>query len=390
VDRLSQLFRCRRASEVEHRAEEGEFLIPRQLALTWLDEEGMVCITIADAAAGGPELRPPCPQAVDCLTLRWSVSVRSVLAPLLGADMVSLLVTFMGAGGLRVTDEAGTDHAVRQAWTTSWLVAGALAGVVGLLANLAQLDGVFAGGWLAILRLVLLFVAFGAVAHIVSRRPRRDVPTVALAMVCVSAIAVFCWLPIPSAPAAGDEADASSVGPDITATTTSRPPARLLEHWAADINDVCAAEASRTGDAFARMRTAGVTITQLSQQYGIDTPLDVVQHAVELDPPMRQATEAAAIVDSSYTAVWRRMKSVDWPSAPEEKATAESWADQYEQLADTFTTLYETLVNYTATDSDVVRGTYFTKFALLDGPAYNEMTTDVLDAGRDIGVESCL
>jgi hypothetical protein len=133
-----------------------------------------------------------------------------------------------------------------------------------------------------------------------------------------------------------------------------------LEQWAADINKICAQEATRVGAAFEQMRSSGNTIIELSKRYRINTPLDVATHADTLTPPMRQAFSAAATVDSSYTTTLRQMKSVDRPTEPGDKTAAKTWVGRYEQLGDTFHTMYETLANYTVSDNEILQATFFT------------------------------
>jgi hypothetical protein len=283
----------------------------------------------------------------------------------------------------------------RWLWPVAAVIFG-LGGFFGLVADLIEIDDWITSGGPPVIRVPAYIIIAVCIVVFHNQRFRRNrivrmiISAVGLLSVALIPTAQYVW----PAPTVASSAQLPRSAPQREQTTSSatasQAPVHTLEQWAADINKICAQEATRVGAAFEQIRSAGNTIIELSKQYRINTPLDVTKHADVLTPPMRQAFSAAATVDSSYTTTLRQMKSADWPTEPSEKTAAKTWVSRYEQLGDTFHTMYETLANYTVNENEYLQATFFTKFARLDGPTYLDTTTKVLDEGKELGVESCL
>lgn len=288
-------------------------------------------------------------------------------------------------------DDPNLGNLAGRLWPVAAVIV-AVGGLFGLIADLVQIDGWITSGGPPVIRVSAYVVIAVCIVVLRKHRFRRSRSTIGIAVVFFLSLALIPTAPyIWPTPTSASSAQLPQSAPQREQTTPySQAPVHTLEQWAADVNKICAQEATRVGTAFEQMRSAGNKIIELSKQYQINTPLDVAKHAATLTPPMQQASSAAATVDSSYTTALRQMKSLDWPTEASDKAAAKTWVDRYEQLGDTFHTVFETLANYTINENEYLRATFFTKFALLDGPAYLDMTTKVFDEGRELGVESCL
>jgi hypothetical protein len=268
-----------------------------------------------------------------------------------------------------------------------------LAAVVGLFANILQLESLFTAGIGGVVRLLAELTAFVIGAAILAGTIRRGTP-LAVAWVGVAACVFIVISTLVLAPHRDQSRTAalpqtrSPEDPTTTAATTSTAASRSTAQWASDINGVCRDHLSTAGLALQSMQGMTDKLNTMVGSVDILDPTQADRYIDGMTAAIGQTMPAMENLNTAYLVIAQSSQSIEPPTLRQDAEEAEAWLQKYEQRAQAWADTVSHFRDFLRDTNRTVRGVDLFQ-AFLKSREFVKVNPTVTDLSAKAGIVSC-
>jgi len=274
-----------------------------------------------------------------------------------------------------------------------------LAAVLGLLANLLELESLFTAGIGGVIRLLAEVTAVVIAAAILKGRIQRgaqlNTAWIAIGGCAVVVITTLVLAPQrdqnrPVTPQAAPAPENSTAAPPITSTSavTATVPTRSIAIWAADINQVCRQHLSTAGLALQDMQSMTDKLSSMVGSLDIFDPAQADQYVEQMTTAIAQTMPAMNDLNTAYLVIVQSSQSIEPPTGPKDADLARAWKQKYEQRAQAWNETVSHFRDFLRDTNNTVRGVDLFQ-AFLKSQAFVKINPAVSDLSNQAGIVSC-